>query len=112
MLGGPWLLQREWVHEPADHDRGRDKACEQPEAEAKLVARCVAGKRRKHDRHKKRKHDHETEMRRHLRPSAMSYASMTTSMFNSPATIMNVLPYSYDAAVTTPCPNPIALATK
>ena len=40
----------------------------------------------------------------YFRPIAMSYASMTTSVLSNPATIKNVLPYSYVTAITLPAP--------
>jgi hypothetical protein len=40
----------------------------------------------------------------YFRPIEISKASMTTSALSRPATIRNVLPYSYVTAVTTPAP--------
>ena len=48
----------------------------------------------------------------YFRPSATSYASMTTRTFSRPATMRNVMPYSYVTARTSPMPKPSGDARK
>src|SRR5688572_7179261 len=79
--------------------------------------------RRKHGRDERRKQNHQAQVTRHasassgalpgvsrgdatLRPRATSAASKITRTLSSPETIRNVLPYSYDAATTSPTPEP------
>ena len=64
--------------------------------EANLVAGSVAQQRAEDDRHARGEQEHHAEMTRHrlLRPVARSTASSSTSAFNRPLTMRNVLPYS------------------
>ena len=63
-------------------------------AKPSLLGQILAHQCGEGDRHEHREQRHQSQVRRHLRPCAMSKASSTTSMFSRPATIMNALPYS------------------
>src|SRR5678816_1743964 len=105
-------LQWKRVQQPADQDAGTDEPAKQARAERDLLFGIVSREHRKHHGDEEREDDHETEVTRHLRPLAMSNTSSTTSMLSSPAAMMNVLPYSYVIATTSPLPAPISLAMK
>src|SRR5262249_9764197 len=91
----PARLERERIHQPAEDDRRGEKPCEHHAAESQLIARDGLRDHREDQRHEEREQREQYEMApHHLRPTATSYASMTTSRFSRPATIRNALPYS------------------
>src|ERR1043166_2081741 len=98
------LPQGKRVHQPADDDADQQEAGEHHPAELCLLLGRVLGEDGEHQRHEEREERHHREVAvcDHLRPSATSYASMTTRKLSRPATIRNVLPYSYDTARTSP----------
>src|SRR6185295_5082189 len=88
-------LQRERIHQPAEHEGRREEPAEHQAAEPELIARIVFGDDGEDERDEKREDGEKRQVAlHHLRPMAMSKASMTTSRLSSPATIRNALPYS------------------
>lgn len=88
------MSNRQGIQEPAENQSCGDEPAEEPGAEAQLLTGIVAHQRRERDGDEQREQEEQAEMSGHLRPWATSYASSTTSVFNSPATITNALPYS------------------
>src|SRR5688572_9960764 len=98
-------------HQPAEDQRSRHHAAEHFRPDDELLLRTLAQEASEHRRHTEGKHQHQHQMAlHHLRPIAMSNASMTTSKFSRPATMRKVLPYSYVTAITLPAPYPITRA--
>src|SRR5262249_55563570 len=102
--------ERERIHQPSEHHRGGEKGAEHHRGGPDLLTPLVLQQRGEHDRHEQRVDDHEEKMARrngrqhHFLPCAMSKASRIARKFSRPDVIRNVLPYSYDAAVTVPAP--------
>ena len=88
------MSNREGIQEPAENEPRGNEPAEEARAESQLFAGIVAHQRRERDGNEEREQQEQSEVGGHLRPCAMSYASSTTSMFNSPATMMNAFPYS------------------
>src|SRR6185503_10263022 len=86
--------ERERIQQPAEDDRRADESAEQLGAERQLLARLVAHQYGERDRHEGREGGEQSEMAGgvhrvclYFRPSAMSKASSTASMFSKPATM-------------------------
>src|SRR5262245_58783002 len=104
-MGSEW----KWIHQPAEDDGGGHEAAEHHRAGPELLAALVLQEGREDDRHEQRVRDHEQEVARgngghYFRPCVMSNASSMTRKLSSPDVMRNVLPYSYEAAVTVPAP--------
>src|SRR3954466_2579993 len=99
-------LQREQVHPPANGDGGHDQAGQHSGTELELTGRILAHQRGEHrgDARGEDDQQHEMTLEHYFLPIKMSYASIATSVFSSPATTRNVLPYSYVTATTLPLP--------
>src|SRR5436190_5547090 len=81
--------ERKRKHQPADHDGCADESGEQQSAESQLFARVLLREDGKYERDEEREPGEQEQVAgHHFRPSAMSYTSMTTSRFISPATMM------------------------
>src|SRR5947208_86928 len=89
------VLQRKRIHQPAENDGRRDESCKHQSPEPHLMSRLVLGNHCEDDRDEKRKQDEKKDVAphegyflryflRYFRPTATSYASITTSRFNSP----------------------------
>src|SRR5688572_16829355 len=109
MTPDPIYSERQRVEQPADQNAPAHQAAEHAKAESKLLGGFVAHQHGKDNRDEEGEHDHGCQVT-HLRPSATSNASSTTSMLSRPATIRKALPYSNDWAITRPAPRPAALA--
>ena len=99
------VLQWKRIHQPAENDGRRNESCKHQSSEPHLMSRLVLGNHCEDDRDEKRKQDEKKDVAphegyflryflRYFRPTATSYASITTSRFNSPATTRKALPYS------------------
>src|SRR5215212_727482 len=97
-------LQRQRVHQPAEHERRTDEAAEHHQTRAQLRPGFVAQEDREDERHEEREEHERQEVAGHLRPMPMSKASRITRKFSRPATMRKQLPYSYVGAVTVPAP--------
>src|SRR5688572_24930106 len=113
------FLAKGEVEQPAEDERAADQGQEQPACEALGRHPVIAMERGKHGRDKGREQDHQAQVAGHvfasfgaslggatLRPRATSAASNITRTLSSPETMRNVLPYSYEAATTSPPPDP------
>src|SRR5688572_5928169 len=90
-------------HQPAEDQRGGQHPAEHLRADDKLLVRVLTQQPGEYRRDAHGKDQHQNKVALHdsglwtldyFRPMDMSNASMTTRVFNRPATMRNVLPYS------------------